>query len=395
MKWKSIEEKKDGSVNIPNDWLFPYYYEALNALFRIENGLRIFVYLVLKNEYGANWQNLSITSDDEAQSTIGKIAKQRMNQTKRLGYLGYLVPCPLMYMTTGELITLITAEAYWKHFRAYLPGSKEIIRNKFDEISAVRNALAHFRPIKKDDLDLVKQNAIHVLSRIEVLMVDIMRCSNIVPTNTREAWYVDLRSMGNEHCALSFLQSDDESWVRIVCEYDCPVLGTSGYRRNPIYRVLNLVTPTILKKFPVLQSHIIILYESVKYRTTDDNSTHQFGKTISMLFNRAILNTEHNAIKEALESVLAMILEETKLVQEDNLARGELIQGVDVTARWHEYRNSDGFWSVNSNSLNCNVSEDAPVEYWGAMSYAEDDYLTATTKYPWMPVEVAQDDIPF
>jgi hypothetical protein len=51
MEWKSIETDDTRGLNIPGEWLLPHYYEALNALFRIENALRVFVYVVLKNQF--------------------------------------------------------------------------------------------------------------------------------------------------------------------------------------------------------------------------------------------------------------------------------------------------------------------------------------------------------
>jgi hypothetical protein len=131
-------------------------------LFRIENALRVFVYVVLKNEFKENWLGMNVASDDSEESTIAKIAKQRMNQAKVYGYLGFPIPCPLMCMTSGELIRFMTSDSCWKHFKNYFLGSKAIIKAKLDEIGTVRNALPHFPPLKPDDVELIKQNARHV-----------------------------------------------------------------------------------------------------------------------------------------------------------------------------------------------------------------------------------------
>ena len=48
MEWKQSSEK-DGATVIPSNWIYIHYYEALNTLFRVENSLRVFVYVVLKN----------------------------------------------------------------------------------------------------------------------------------------------------------------------------------------------------------------------------------------------------------------------------------------------------------------------------------------------------------
>ena len=161
MNWSSAKNLDENNYELPGDWLKIEYFEALNILFRVENSLRIFVYIILKNEFKEKWKDLSVTSDDSETSTIGAIAKRRIVQDKNFAYLGYGISSPLLHLTSGELIRIITSDSYWKHFKNYFPGSKEIIKNKLDEIGNGRNSLAHFRPLKKGDIELVKQNAIH------------------------------------------------------------------------------------------------------------------------------------------------------------------------------------------------------------------------------------------
>ena len=55
MEWKSAEEKDFEAYEIPDEWLYLRYYEAFNVLFRIENALRVFVYVVLKSKYLSSW----------------------------------------------------------------------------------------------------------------------------------------------------------------------------------------------------------------------------------------------------------------------------------------------------------------------------------------------------
>ena len=394
MKWESIT-KEDSSIQIPGSWLFSHYYDALNALFRIENALRVLVYVVLKNEFRDRWLDINTTSDDAAQSTIGKIAKQRMNQTRRFGYLGYYIPCPLMYMTSGELVRLIVSDSYWKHFNSYFLGSKDIISNKLDEINSVRNALAHFRPIKQDDIDLIKQNARHVLLKVESSLVDMMRCANIVPTNTQEEWYKQLKTLGTEQCRFFFNQSDDEKWIKVSFEHSCSVLNQEYghcYRR---YRVLNLNTSAILHCFPQLQVVLISLSEEIQHFQMRKDETPNFRKSIAMIFSRETLSVEYKIIKQQIGDLLLKLSEETSLLQDDHLARGELIQATDVTVSWKEYTDKSGYWSSDLTGLRCNAREDSPPEYWGQLSYVADDYVTSTESYPWMPVSVSEVELPF
>ena len=70
MDWKQAKNSENNIYDIPGDWIKIEYFEALNILFRVENSLRVFVYIILKNEFQDKWKDLSITSDDEESSTI-------------------------------------------------------------------------------------------------------------------------------------------------------------------------------------------------------------------------------------------------------------------------------------------------------------------------------------
>lgn len=69
MKWEQAS-KKDDATMIPYSWINIHYYETLNTLFRLENSLRIFVYIVLKNHLFDKWSTINITSDDANQGTM-------------------------------------------------------------------------------------------------------------------------------------------------------------------------------------------------------------------------------------------------------------------------------------------------------------------------------------
>ncbi len=89
MQWASAERRNDGSIVVPGRWLHLHYYEALNILFRMENALRVFVYVVLKNTYQDSWKYIAIQTSDDDQSTINSLGSMRISQAKGFGYLGY------------------------------------------------------------------------------------------------------------------------------------------------------------------------------------------------------------------------------------------------------------------------------------------------------------------
>ena len=80
MDWQKVEHVEKNKYEFPGNALNIHYYEALNLLFRIENSLRVFVYIILKSKFLDKWLEISITSDDENPTTISSIAKKRIAQ---------------------------------------------------------------------------------------------------------------------------------------------------------------------------------------------------------------------------------------------------------------------------------------------------------------------------
>jgi hypothetical protein len=85
MDWRSARKNADESVTIPKRWLHLHYYEALNILFRMENALRVFVYVVLKNNFLEKWTETALQTTDDEQSTIAAMATKRETQAKGFG----------------------------------------------------------------------------------------------------------------------------------------------------------------------------------------------------------------------------------------------------------------------------------------------------------------------
>ena len=215
MQWDHASKNDDATL-IPYNWIHIHYYDALNTLFRLENSLRVFVYVVLKNRLFDKWSTINVTSDDANPTTIGAIAKGRRNQARDYGYLGYDINCPVMYLTSGELIRIITDDSYWNYFNSYFPASKQIIRHKLDEIGVIRNSLAHFRPLRSDDVEVIKNNANHALSEVDHFLEELGSCYAIVPTNTQEDWYLHLSNLSSESCKLKLTQCRDQTGFLIL-----------------------------------------------------------------------------------------------------------------------------------------------------------------------------------
>lgn len=393
MEWKQAKLIQ-GGLSIPQRWVYLTYYEAFNLLFRIENALRIFVYIVLKNELRDKWAD-AVIADDE-QGTLTSLAKKRMSQAQTFGYLGHTVTCPIMHLNSGELTRLIVSEAYWKLFKPYFLGSKEIIKSKLDEIGSIRNSLAHFRPIRADDVDVIKQNSKHVLLGIEKFLDQVLFQNDIVPTNTPDEWYTNLKTLGTDQCAFTFQQSADEQWVRISMQYACPIIKMEHvYPGFLDFTVLTLHSSAVLKNYPEIAKDVCSLSEATGYPQMLENYDARCSKTLSLVLSRSMLSSQHVILKKALEKLLLAIAKETELIQQDNLARGQLVHSAIVEASL-KTENDKSHWQWFYQSLRTPVVENDPPEYWGDFSLSRrKDFIAGTDAYPWMPESVSISELLF
>jgi len=385
MDWQAHSKAGEDTYTIPDRWLHLHYYEALNVLFRIENALRTFVYVVLKNAYGSKWSQLSITGDD-GDSTIGAIAAKRRAQAGTFGYLCYPISSPLLYLNTGELTRLITSEPYWKHFAASFPAAKGILATKFEEINSVRNALAHFRPLRQDDVETVKQASKHILTKVESTLFDLLTCKDTVPTNTEEDWYQALSVLGNTRCGFSFAQSPDREWVLISLKYTPPIIGHSGDAGYHRFTVLTVDVPDLLGAHPTLTEVLTYATERVPFTRVDKDGNANFRKVVAFGFARHTLQNKWEPVRDGMIKLIGQISEETELIQKDNLARGQLVRSATASGHIKEGAARAG---VNTKALSSAFGENDPPEWWGQIAAYAPDFISATHRYPWMPTDIA------
>ncbi len=388
MEWTAFKKQEEMTV-IPKSWIHIHYYDALNTLFRIENSLRVFVFMVLKNEFFDKWCDITITSDDAATTTIAAIAKKRKNQAQDFGYLGYGISCPMMHLTSGELIRIITNDSYWEYFKPYFPASKQVIKHKLDEIGVIRNSLAHFRPLKSDDIELIKQNANHALSGVNSYLLQLGLCFNTVPTNTQDDWYLSLSTLGTELCLPQLRQCEEEIWVCLTFTYKAKILSTVKITQDYIrHSILNLITPSILENYTSITKYSTCLTERVASAGTYNPENPSFSKPFSIYFNREVIKEHYDDIKKDVESLLHIITEETELISNDNLARGKLISVAQVYASLKEGEKRK-WWSVNADDTLCPDTKGIFPEYWGD-TFLYSSMITKAQKYPWMPIGVSE-----
>ena len=382
MDWQQAKQQ-EGGLQIPDRWLHLHYYEALNILFRFENALRVFVYVILKRELLDAWDTAAITGG----GTIRSETKKRLIQARDHGYLGYGVSSPMLFLNSGEILQVLTSEAYWKHFARYFKASKSIVETKLQEIGTVRNSLAHFRPIKIDDIDLVKQNSRHVLLEVERCLTEVTSISDEMPTNSKEGWYLKLKDVGNEYVTISLYASRDQEWIRIELAYKIDTLSKEKYGNDFLYmKVSNFRTDRILKDFGNIKKYCVYISESEPGGTIDSSETLISRKRISIVFSREHLDQSSVEILPELQKLIDTAKAETLLVSEDTLARGDLVEVKIATAN----RKAEDNWVVNLSSVATQLSDADHAEFWGQRIHFRSDFIAGTDQYPWMPTTISK-----
>lgn len=391
MDWKAATKDEKSLHRVPKRWLHMHYYEALNVLFRFENSLRVFVYTVLKNAYGTEWIACQVNANGEGSKTIASIASKRISQAESFGYLGFAITSPIMHLTSGELIDIITANAYWEKFKPYFRGSKEIIKNKLLEIGSVRNSIAHFRPVQREDVELIKQNSRHVLMGVEQSLISAFNQRLRVPTNTRGDWYDSIKTLGTDHVTIAPHTSEDGEWLNVQLTFRMPQLDKRAIGDDYFTFVVgNFNTPGILTNHADLRNYVTYVSERVLYPTLDENFDVALFKEVNLVFLRSAFEANHAAIAEELKSVLSLISEECQLLQQDTLARGNLIEPATMTAYFYAAAGQkEPRWNYTYDSLSKQYEPHHPDEYWGTQQYVT-DVVAGSRQYPWMPTDISE-----
>lgn len=390
MEWKSATQNDQGLLKVPKRWLHIHYYEALNILFRFENSLRVFVYAILKNEYSCKWVDCNFGSEGNA-NAIKAIASRRINQADSFGYLGFDIKAPLMHLTSGELVELITSEAYWPHFKPYFKGNKEIIKNKLLEIGTIRNSLAHFRPMRPDDIEVIKQNSKHTLIGVENCLANLFSQSLRVPTNTGEQWYKLLSTLGTAQITTTPYYSENESWVNVQLSFKTPILNKKTYSDDfLVFEVAKVNTAAILSKTGVIRETVTYISENLDSPSLTDSFDLELKKDLNFVFRKDVLTNNASAVAEDFSTLLHTISEECELLQQDALARGQIVEPSSGFSWWQaETEGQKARWHHNYEKLLRPYQPDDPDEYWGQKSFSG-DIVAALHRYPWMPETISR-----
>jgi hypothetical protein len=393
MEWKNIKQHDGGLIKVPSRWLQIHYYEALNMLFRFENSLRVFVYIVLKNEFFDKWAECNFNPLGADANSIKGLASKRIKQSDNFGYLGFDVKAPLMHLTSGELVELITSDAYWPKFKPYFKGNKEIIKNKLLEIGTIRNSLAHFRPMRPEDIDVVKQNSRHTLLGVEECLTNVFTQQIRVPTNTQDAWYKSMSNAAGQHLTSTLHYSKNEEWLNLKLTFTSPCIGFQRWGERYISNELIKIKPQqILLKNAKLKANATYATEYTNYPTLKEDGQLEVKKDINIVFKKSVIEAKHEEIHADIKSVIEKTEEECDLLKKDNLARGEYVEPISCYSWWQEPQNDQqGRWIHNHEVMNSPYVSNDPDEYWGQHLFVADP-VAGCVRYPWMPENISNPD---
>ncbi|WP_316849633.1 Swt1 family HEPN domain-containing protein [Pedobacter agri] len=393
MNWGKPKHLEENKYELPASWLHIHYFEALNILFRIENSLRLFVFIILKNEFKEKWKDLSVTSDDEESSTINSISRRRIMQDNNHAYLGYEVTSPLLHLTAGELIRIITSDKYWKYFKQYFLGSKEIIKTKLDEISNVRNSIAHFRPIKESDVELIKHNANHTLPKIQTLLIDIINGGKPMPTNSSENWYKELIKTYSDTCRITLQKTKDNSWVKVIITFNVPILSTKDDKWHTRYHVLKLNCYSLLISYPFITNNIISATEVTPSRYIWNRDDIQFQQRIALNFRVDNLDKIWENLIQHLKGFFTELDTEIELLKSDVNAKGVFVEHLQL---YHKVGAIHP--EIESDKFESEIQDVYLPEFWKEFPRASPNFIADTDVFPWMGVAISEDksdNLPF
>jgi hypothetical protein len=363
---------------IPGEWLAVHYFEAMNCLFRIENALRLLVYIVLKKEYQANWININISSDDAQSFSLASLAAKRADSDRRFGYLLMETKCPLMFLTAGELVRIILSESNWKLFKPFFAAAQDLLKTKLQEIVCIRNAFAHFRPVTPDQVEILKQNGSQILNKFQKEFDELLFGNAGVRF---PKWELALTAQNDDepallHCDAAISKSGRWVFLNIKSPTHLIKLNTVNETRQINIRGLDL--QKFLKTFNNVRQRCLIATErgEASFWGGDSGSPPKISKTIRLVFP--------NAAARQPDTQCDLLPSEITKSPSESAAHFDVLSTYTTYARRVSLGKSRP-WIIDTFTLLDHNLSDLP-ENWGPHPdhEFEQQTLTGLPKYPWM-----------
>lgn len=234
------------------------YYDTFEILFKFENWLRIFVYVILKLNYGSAWINTKINEKD----TISTIFKRRLYEMRTMGHIGRVTNNPMLHLTLDDLMHIISNDTNKKFFNPYLPASIErVYKPKLLEIIQIRNNLVHFREVNRSESNRLSILMEDFLKPIKILLLELVQIFNslqqfdydfnvkeLLPTKMDD-WqsnYLNLQLKSKQFTSVNLYKHKD--WIYFILRIEPLEDEIELYRIDPlkIISVINNIIPHLI-----------------------------------------------------------------------------------------------------------------------------------------------------
>jgi hypothetical protein len=374
-------------LHIPIDWVPIEYYEAYNILFRIENVLRLLLFVVLKSHCRDEWENITI-GDEGNTATIRALARKRREAAQDFGHLGAPSNNPLLFLNGGEIVRLITSEKYWHHFQECFPANRMNTQLKLFEILSIRNDIAHFRAINSGHIVTLKHNSDQVLQKTAEYLTGVV-CYGLIgrPTSITQAWSADLQRMSQGNVGLAIFPGS-EGWLTLKLHYRQPITSivdlTNGDKLVMFKRLESL---SILKNYKGITSNIVSMQEAVDEQMDEDNRPYFDDYIDADIMFTAHVRTINKHTEEFVGEMNRLVADILSEESTENIPDGKQVLSLG-TIHWSEGLNS--LW----NDISQKANESSFPEYWGdyfgRKAFVPEDFISRTRYFPWFAKTVTQ-----
>jgi hypothetical protein len=133
--------------------------EAYVFLYCVENSLRLFIDATLRQEYGADYFGRIRANKDIRKKVVARRKAEKENQ-----WLPVRGQVEIFYLDFGDLGNII--QSNWNSFSHFFP-TQNWITQKIDELSSIRNLVAHNSMISKTERDLIRVYYSQIMRQIE------------------------------------------------------------------------------------------------------------------------------------------------------------------------------------------------------------------------------------
>jgi len=169
--------------------------------------------------------------------------------------------------------------------------------------------------------------------------------------------------------------------------YTSPILSRRKAPNQLWYWPMTINTSSVLNDYRELSEFCIYITESSSSQISDDEIPKAF-KCINFIFSTDSIEKAERFFS-TLQDAVSIIDDETEQILKENTAQGKYVRSVNCSA---ELKNK--YWHTNDSAMRSEVKKDDVVEYWGDI-WLWGNVITEISKYPWMPVPIAEDEFFF